>query len=157
MIRYKHTQFGWVIVIGLLLAGAALLITAVSTKGVEHFKNGLLLGSFIIFTCLLLFDSLTTVVTDEYIRVYFGRGLIHKTIPLENIIQCNTVQNSFVLGWGIRFGLGFTLWNVSGFNSVELTLKNKKWKFRIGTDKSEELFQAIATVLKERQLSGRGD
>ncbi|MFI5164176.1 MAG: hypothetical protein ACHQHP_02895 [Bacteroidia bacterium] len=153
MIRYKHTQFGWVIVLLLLLAGAVILIVAISNKEYEHLKVSLLPAAFIIFSCLMLFHSLTAVVTNENVKVYFASGLISKTIPLEKIIGCSVLKNKLVAGWGIRIGIGFTLWNVSGLDSVELTFKDKNWKFRIGTDKPEELFQAITSAIKEHQLS----
>jgi hypothetical protein len=152
MIRYKNTQVGWFIILFSFAIGAILLIICILQKDTEHLKKSLLGGAFIIFAGLLVFNSLTTVVTDESFKAYFGNGLIHKTIPLKEISECRIVQNSFIWGWGIRFGMGFTLWNVSGFNSVELTLKDKKWKFRIGTDKPEELLHAITSILKEQQF-----
>jgi hypothetical protein len=36
----------------------------------------------------------------------------------------------------------YWLWNVSGLNAIELTLKNSK-RFRIGTDEPEKLVDAI--------------
>ena len=155
MIRYKHTQFGWVMVLLLLLSGAVLLIAAISNKNIEHLKESLLLGAFIVFSGLLLFNSLTAVVSDEYIKVYFASGLISRTIPLEKVTDCIVIKRKFLLGWGIRFGPGYTLWNVSGLNSVELTLRDRNWKFRIGTDKPEELCDAINAALKERSPSAK--
>ncbi|MBI4945097.1 MAG: hypothetical protein HY840_01700 [Bacteroidetes bacterium] len=137
MIRYKHTQFGWVIVFGLLLVGSIILITGISNKEFRHLKESFLLGAFIIFSILLLFNSLTTVVSDKNVKVYFANGLIRNTFPLEEIQSCTVIRKKFLLGWGIRFGHGYTLWNVSGFNSIELTLKERNWKFRIGTDMPE--------------------
>ena len=157
MIRNKHTQFGWVITMLCLLVGAILLITAISIKGEDSRLGILLFVAFVLFTCLLLFHSLTTIVTDEHVRVYFGGGIIRKKIPLDKIIACCALKNKFVLGWGIRFGSGYILWNVSGLDAIELTLKDKKWKFRIGTDKPEELSEAISYTLKERQLSKKAD
>ena len=157
MIRYKNTQFGWVVVAVCLLVGSVLLIVSISNKNIEHLKGGFLLGAFIVFSCVLLFNSLTTIVTDEYVKVYFGSGLIQRKIYLSQIIEAKAIQNSFVLGWGIRLGVGFVMWNVSGFQSIELTLKNKNWKFRIGTDKPDELFHAIESAIKEQQLSVKVD
>jgi len=152
MIRYKHTQFGWVMVFGLLLVGAIILITAISNRDYLHLKGILLSGAFVLFSILLLFNSLTAVVSDKNVKVYFGSGLVHRTIPLEQIQDCTVVRKGFVLGWGIRVGFGVTMWNVSGFDSVELTLKDSNWKFRIGTDKPDELCDAIIAAIKEQPL-----
>ena len=157
MSRYKHTQVGWVMGLILFLIGVVILITAISNKEYGHLKGNLLLGAFFLFSILLLFNSLTAVVSNEHVKVYFGSGLISKTIPIEQIQNCTVVRKGFVLGWGIRIGRGYTLWNVSGVDSVELTLENKKRKFRIGTDKPEELCDAITSVIKERLHSTKED
>jgi hypothetical protein len=150
MTRYKHTQFGWVIVLILLLTGAIVIVAAFSNQETKHLKESLLLGAFIIFTLLLLFYSLTTEVTDEDVKVSFGSGLIRKTISLHEIESCTVKRNQLVLGWGIRLGMNFTLWNVSGFDSVELTFRDKKWKFRVGTDQPQELCDAIIAAITAR-------
>ena len=45
-------------------------------------------------------------------------------------------------GWGIRYGLGGTAYNVYGNKGVQLVLKSKK-KILIGTQRPEEFYQAI--------------
>lgn len=148
MIRYKHTQFGWVIVVGVLLVALVMFLTR---NGMPSGTDGaLLIGLSVLFLILLLFHSLTAEVSDENVKVYFGIGLIRKTIPLREIESCVVQSNKFLLGWGIRFGLSFTLWNVSGFDAVELTFKGKKWKFRIGTDRPQELCDEIVAAVREQ-------
>lgn len=148
MIRYKHTQVGWVMTFTLLLGGVVPLIMAIANTNYYEYKNSLLAFSFVMLLLVLLFNSLTVEVTDEYIKIYFGRGIIHKKILIENIREYRSVKNTLVLGWGIRFGLGFTLWNVSGRDAVEFSFKNKEWKFRVGTDKPDEL---IAVLQKKQE------
>jgi hypothetical protein len=150
MIRYKSTQLGWVTIGIILIIASILLVT--SFNNVSSYKELKLLIAFLVLVLLLLFHSLTTIVTDRYLKVYFGIGLIRKVIPLDQIQHCEIKKNQCVFGWGIRIGTGFILWNVSGLNSVELTLKNRKWKFRVGTDKPEELRDAIVSAIMAQQL-----
>lgn len=155
MIRYKNTQIGWVMLAVVLIISGVALVTVFN----EHSqgKEWNLVLSFMLLTVLLLFHSLTTIVTDDRIIIYFGIGAIRKVIPIEEIIHSEVKKNQWILGWGIRIGRGFVLWNVSGFDAVELTLQSRKWKFRVGTDKPEELHNAIRVAIQERQLLVKGE
>lgn len=156
MIRYKHAQFGWVIVIGLLLVGVITLVIALGQNDNVQEIFRLRLGmSVFLFFCILLFYNLKTSVTDKEVFVVFGIGLVRKKILLEEIEHCEAKKGQFVLGWGLRYRWDYTLWNVSGFDAVELTLRGKKRKFRIGTDKPEELSAAITAGVKELSLSAK--
>lgn len=148
MIRFRNTQFGWVMVGGILFIASIALVTSLSTYTTH--KTPLLLIAFVLLVILLLFHSLTTIVTDTHLKIYFGAGLIRKSIPLDQVERCEVKKNQLVFGWGIRIGAGFTLWNVSGLDAVELTFKNRKWKFRVGTDKPEELHDAIVAAITAR-------
>ena len=72
-------------------------------------------------------------------------GLIRKRFPIGDIHGARIVQNKWYYGWGIRLTPHGWLFNVSGFDAVELELKNKR-KFRIGTDDPQELLMAIQRV-----------
>ena len=157
MIRYKHSQFGWVIVLGLLLVGVMATLTAVGQQSdpIEGFRIRLGM-SLLILPCMLLFYCLRTTVTDKDVTVVFGIGMVRKTILLDDIEQCEPKKKQFVLGWGLRYRWDYTLWNVSGLDSVELTFKNKNRKFRIGTDQPDELCEAINKAIVERSLLKSG-
>ena len=92
---------------------------------------------------LLLFLALTVEVDLESVRVWFGPGVIRKRIPLGEIRSWRAVRNPWYCGWGIRLGPGGMLWNVSGFDAVELDLPEGR-RFRIGTDEPEALVRAIS-------------
>ena len=133
---YKHTQFGWVMV---GLVGAVILLLLVI--GFSEIK-GVLPALVILGLVLLLFYALTVEIDSERIRFRFGIGVVRKSIPLEHIVSCKPVQNHWFCGWGIRWwGRGW-LYNVSGFQAVELELNTGK-RLRIGTDEPESLVQAI--------------
>ena len=151
MTRYRNSQPGWVMTAGSIIGGALLLMPVFSFRTASETKPLLLLSAFFVFAMLLLFHSLTAIVTDTHLKVYFGNGIIRRTILLEDIEHCIAEKNQMVFGWGIRLGPGYVLWNVSGFDSVELTLKNKPRRFRIGTDRPRELCDAIINAISSKQ------
>jgi hypothetical protein len=54
------------------------------------------------------------------------------------------VKNPWYYGWGIHLIPGGWLYNVSGWEAVELQMKNGN-KYRIGTDDPQGLMDAIRT------------
>ena len=92
---------------------------------------------------LILFYKLDVQVTEQTVKFKFGIGLIQRSIPLDQVVDAKAVKNSLWSGWGIRVGPSFTLYNVSGFDAIEITLKGKKRKVRIGTGVPEKLSQYI--------------
>jgi len=95
--------------------------------------------------CLFFFHSLTVTVSREYIVLRFGIGLIWKRFSVIDVQEATIVRNRWYYGWGIRLTPHGWLFNVSGFNAVEIRLKNGR-KYRIGTDKPVELLSAIKAV-----------
>jgi len=92
-----------------------------------------------------LFWGLTVEVNKDIIRLSFGFGIIHRSIPRERIATVTQVRNR----WWYRLGIKWTphgwMWNISGLDAVELTYHNGK-KFRIGTDEPEALLEALKAV-----------
>jgi hypothetical protein len=144
MRSYRHTQVGWVII------GAALALMAVFVL-----TNRALLeagpGSSVVAifpVLLLLFGTLTVTVEDGKLRARFGIGLIGKTIPLSEVRSFGVVRNWWLLGWGIRFFPGGTLYNVSGLHAVELRMADGR-AYRIGSDQPHALESAIRALIHE--------
>jgi hypothetical protein len=135
---YRHTQPGWVI--GGSLAVIPLVILALMPLNQAWIP--LLPIAVIAALGLLIFGALTVEVSREAIRLRFGIGLVRKTVPLEQVRSWRPVRNPWYVGWGIRLGPGYTLWNVSGLSAVELVLADGR-RFRIGTDEPEALSRAI--------------
>ena len=96
--------------------------------------------------CLFFFRLVTEIHADK-ITIYFGSGLIKKTIPFDKIKGVKVVRNKWYYGWGIRFIINGWLWNLWGLDAVELSFKDKNSIFRIGSQEAEKLKSAI-----ERQL-----
>ena len=72
----------------------------------------------------------------------FGIGLIRKRIPLAEIVEVRPVRNSWLYGWGIHRTPHGWLYNVSGWEAVEITLTSGK-HLRLGTDEPQRLMQVL--------------
>ncbi len=88
-----------------------------------------------------LFHSLTIEIADRELCWRFGPGLIHKSVPLNEIVSAEPVRTgpSWGIHWSPRTGW---LYNVSGFDAVLVTLRGGK-KLAVGTDEPEALSTAI--------------
>lgn len=101
----------------------------------------------IMILILFVLSSVTTLtvsIDEKYLGIKFGYGIIRKKFLLNEIISVKQVKNHWYYGWGMRFWFWprMCIYNVSGFDAVEITLKNGKI-YRIGTDDPSELETAI--------------
>jgi len=146
---YKHTQIGH-LMIAVTLAVLVLFTWAYITASAEppSYYSGTnfavtAIMALIVFI-LASFTTLTVTIDEKYLRIKFSYGLFRKKLPLNEIASATSVKNHWYYGWGIRGWLWPKMWiyNVSGFDAVEIKLKNGK-TYRIGTDEPKELEQAI--------------
>ena len=141
--RYRHTQIGYVTG-GALLAALPLIYYAFM---VEDGELGLfaytMLGGFGVLA--VLFSSLTVTVTDQELVFYFGPGFWTRRFALDDIVSAEVVRNSALHGWGIRYTRHGWLYNVSGLQAVQVTIRGEE-QIRIGTDEPEALKQALDEV-----------
>jgi FtsH-binding integral membrane protein len=142
--HYRHTQVGWII-LGLVAAILAFVWSRLPPEAAAAALFPLLL---ITALTVLVFSVLTVEVDAEAIRLRFGIGLVRKRIPLAEVKAWRAVRNPWYTGWGIRLGSGYVLWNVSGFDAVELDLATGR-RFRVGTDEPAALVSAIERVRGE--------
>jgi len=139
---YRHTQVGTVILVSMGLAVVGMVGLALAT---EWNPIGLAaLGGAAV--CGALFGSLTIEVGEGALSCRFGPGLIRKRWPLGNIREARVVRNPWYYGWGIHLYPGGVLYNVSGFQAVEVLLKGGK-RLRIGTDEPDAVVRAIEGVI----------
>ena len=98
----------------------------------------------LILFILASFATLTISIDEKYLRIKFGYGIFTKKFALNQITKVQTVKNHWYYGWGIRLWLWSKMWiyNVSGFDAVEIRTKNGKI-YRIGTDEPKKLETAI--------------
>lgn len=138
--EYQHTQLGTIIVIGILIPTILILVLPFAL-GAYH--PVIFIPLIILGIIYLIFYSLTVKINNGILNCYFGIGLIRRQINLTDIKQFSIVRNPWFAGWGIHWMPGqYWLWNVSGFQAVELVYQDGK-RFRIGTDEPEELEKAI--------------
>jgi hypothetical protein len=138
--EYRHTQFGTVIV-GIM--GTAVIVVAFHFLASGSVHPAETVVATLLLVTMSLFPSLTVAIQGGALRCSFGVGLIRKEIKLSDIKDVYPVTNPWIVGWGIRWVPGqYWMWNVSGLQAVELTLKTGK-RFRIGTDEPDALSRAI--------------
>jgi len=141
MAIYKHAQMGTLVLV-VLGIGIALTVSLLFTvhTGSERILVGAVTG--LLLLCLFLFRTLNVSVDSEKIEVSFGPGAFRKRFLVNEIISARSVRNPWYFGWGIRRTPHGWMYNVSGFDAVELDLKDNR-KFRIGTDDPDHLLAAI--------------
>lgn len=146
---YKHTQTGYLILFTLLVV--TLLFGFILTQNEFHFE----ILVFMLFILLILasFSSLKVMVDENHLRIKFGYGIFKKRFLLREIVSVRTVKNHWYYGWGIRvwFWPYMLIYNVSGFDAVEITMKNGKI-YRIGTDEPAKLEQVILQSINKNEL-----
>ena len=157
--NYKHTQIGYlmlVVTLAVLVLFAWLQITArAEPPSYDSGANFLVTAIMaLILFVLASFCSLQVIIDEKYLRIKFGYGIYQKKFSLNDILSARTVRNHWYYGWGIRGWLWPKMWiyNVSGFDAVEIKLKNGKI-YRIGTDEPEKLEQAILHSIKKSEIT----
>lgn len=153
--NYKHTQISYLMII-VTLAVLALFAWAYITSSAEpaSVDSGTNFAVTAIMTLILFilasFVSLQVIIDGKYLRIKFGYGIYQKKFSLDNIMFVRTVKNHWYYGWGIKWWLWPKMWiySVSGFDAVEIKLKNGK-TYRIGTDEPKKLEQTIIHSIKQ--------
>jgi hypothetical protein len=139
--RYHHAQRGILMVVVMLLAA---VVSAACGYFTPPPSQQWLLWVFAIGFVMLawLFSSLVVEVTENEFCWHFGPGIWTYRVPLSDIDNVQVVRNKLWNGFGIRMRPGFRLFNVSGFDAVELRLKTGDI-CRIGTDDAQGLAAAL--------------
>lgn len=155
MIKYKHTQIGYLMLIAtlaVLILFTWIQITArLEPPSADSGTNFAVTAIMtLILLTLLSFSTLTVLIDDNYLKIKFGYGIFIKKFPLDQIVSVKSIKNPWYYGWGIRLWLWPRKWiyNVSGFDAVEIILKNKK-NYIIGTNVPEELKNVIKQSMEK--------
>ena len=119
--RYRHTQRGTLMIVVLVIGALVVASAPLAASGGPRWI-GLPLA-LLLAVLAWLFSSLTVVVGDDELQWYFGPGAWKYRMPLADIAGVSIVRNNVLNGFGIRMRPGFRLYNVSGFDAVELRLK----------------------------------
>ena len=152
--NYKHTQIGYLILV-VTLAVLVLFVWVYITGSAEppsvDSGNNFAVTAIMALILFILasFGSLQVNIDEKYLRIKFGYGIYQKKFSLNDVMSAKTVKNRWYYGWGIRGWLWPKMWiyNVSGFDAVEIKLKNGKM-YRIGTDEPKKLELTILHSIK---------
>lgn len=113
------------------------------------YKEAWLMFLFIAIV-LSSFWSLTVSIDHQHLKIKFGFWLFFKKFLLSEIQSVKQVKNKRYYGRWIRYRLWprMTIFNVRGYDAVELVLKN--WRVvRIWTDEPIELLTSLKASLPQ--------
>ena len=152
--KYKHTQIGYLMLV-VTLAVLALfawvqIMARAEPPSPDSGTNFAITATMaLILFILASFGWLQVIIDKKYLRIKFGYGIYWKKFLLNDVTSAKTVKNHWYYGWGIKGWLWPKMWifNVSGYDAVEIKLKNGK-TYRIGTDEPKKLEQAILHSIK---------
>jgi len=149
MTSYKHTQIGYLMLVVTLVVLAffawAQITARLEPPSVDSGTNFLVTFIMVLILFILSsFATLTTSLDENHLHIKFGYGIFARKFALNQIASVKTVKNHWYYGWGMRVWFWPYMWiyNVSGFDAVEIIMKNGK-VYRIGTDAPKELETAI--------------
>ena len=152
--KYKHTQIGYpvlVITLAVLVLFAWIQVTSrAEPSSVDSGTNFAITAIMVLILFILVsFATLKVSMDEDYLRIKFGYGIFRKRFSLSEIVSAKQVKNHWYCGWGIRVWFWPKMWiyNISGFDAVEIKLKNGK-TYRIGTDEPKKLEQTILCSIK---------
>jgi len=142
---YNHTQVGYLIIFLIFLIAS--FSWFILSKTLYDYKSIMIIYAIIFI--IASFSTLNVKVDDRFLKIKFGYGIFKKKYLLKDISSVKVVKNSWFYGWGIRYWAPRRMWiyNISGFNAVEIFLKNGRVK-RIGTDEPEKLEYALLNSIK---------
>jgi hypothetical protein len=146
VIRYEHTQIGYLIICVLFAATVFVAITGIvapSDRGVLLIDATI---ELILVICAIVFSKLTIKIDEETLQACFGIGLIYKKVPLTEIVGCEPIRIRWWYGWGFHLTPYGWLYNVFGLDAVVITLRNGR-KFALGTDDPHGLVKAIQAAI----------
>ena len=141
---YKEFTFGWLIfafLIPIHIVITYLYINQIGDKPMG--TTAYIIVSMTFLVIYVLFYGMLTTVSSETIRISFGIGIIQKNIELNTVKDVEKVKSPWYYGWGIRIIPNGMLYNISGFDGVELKFKDTKRIIRLGTKDSTKLKSEI--------------
>lgn len=154
MTSYKHTQIGYLMIfatLSVLVLFAWLQITARAEPPSYYSGTNFAFTAIMASVLFILasFSTLNVVIDGQFLKIRFGWGIFRKTFLLGEIATVRKVKNHWYYGWGIRLCFWPKVWifNVSGFDAVELTMKNGEI-YRIGTDEPDILEEVLLKFVR---------
>ncbi len=139
--RYRHTQLGTMI----LFAIGPVLLFLLILMFVR--PSGLAVSLFAFMAIIMIiFSSMTVIINDQAVIIHFGPGLLRFKYQLREICNCRVIDNPPMSAWGIHWVFPGWIYNVSGRQSVEITMRAGN-PVLIGSDEPEKLAAAIEDAM----------
>ena len=151
MTPYRRTQIGWAMLAALSLSviSVAVAYPLLQAEGEEEGLAVLAVTGVVVSAAVLFFCSLTVTIDAGHVTIRFGLTPVRKRIRLADIASFEAVRNPWYFGWGIaRYGPGW-LYNVSGFEAIEI-VRTDDTQLRIGTGDSQGLIRALSAAVGKR-------
>ena len=138
---------------GILLFTIILFIIIVRSNGPNQFFPMTIIGLLIGFPGYIIHSwTQLTDIDTSYINIKV-KPFVNKQIPFTDIESWTVRSYKPILeygGWGIRWGLKGTAYNVTGNKGLQLVLNSGK-KILIGTQKDIELNRMMKSVSPEKE------
>ena len=139
---YGHTQTAYWPWVAALVGIVVLAIVFGASDNFDGSNLAILLVLLLVVAAGFVFARLTVTVDPVSVVAAFGVGWPRRQIAVGDIVAVRTVRNSWWYGWGLRKIPGGWMYNVSGYDAIELELRSGK-VFRIGTDEPDALLAAL--------------
>ena len=149
--RYRHTQVGWtliVLVVAVVLAELTIVAFSAPQGTLALALSGALVA--VVAVMLALFSTLTVIVDDQAVRLWFGFGSLRREVMLGDVTVARKVRNHWYSGWGVRIIPRGRLYNVGGLDAVELELDDGR-VVRVGTDQPDALLAVVQAALEVKK------
>jgi hypothetical protein len=142
-VLYEHRQVGWITVIALFAIAVLICVAAAISAPSERTLSYSLVPIMLVVAAL--FSTLTVRVTDKRVMWYFGVSGIGRSVALTEITSIRAIKTSILEGWGIHLTWHGWVWNVSGFNAVQIILRSGT-RFAVGTPDPQAVIDAVQSA-----------
>ena len=137
--EYRHKQWGFLFILSYLALAAFLVASGSADSGMPTVFIVFILAMFVVS---LMYSRLEVTVTRERVVAAFTYGYPRRVVELEDVTEVRRVRNTWFAGWGSRRISRGRMYNVWGFDAIELELASGR-VFRIGTNDPEGLLAAL--------------
>ena len=143
-VLYEHRQTGYVVVGGVVVALAILALVAI---GASTSASAFALTPIAIFLGVLagIFSSMTVRVTRTTLEWWIGIKPLGVRVALDEIESVEPIKTNLFEGWGIHLTWHGWVWNVAGFNALQVKLK-RGTRYAVGTPEPDKVIAAIRTA-----------
>lgn len=158
--KYHHRQFSFLLISTLFIGTVINVIFFYAPEvfsqqfksievlyqaGTEAWKYYAYAINFVIFLIMINFCSMTITVDKQRIAWSFLLKVPSKSILLKDIASVSVVKNSWWNGWGVRKISKGWLYNVSGFDAIEIVETSGKVT-RLGSTDVKNLAKKLDKV-----------